>query len=214
MQDWPEAGEECARRSLSECELERLAGGAGQRIDVGHARQRAVLAVLVLEPGRVVPAELLIDRIWADDPPATVRNVVYSYVARLKSAIAGAGDPAVGLGRRAGGYVLEAPADQSGLYRFRALVAQAAAAGADRQAEALLRGAVRLWRGPALASLTGAWLAGMRDSLELERRAALMDLNDIALRQSRHSALVSGLSEAATAHPAAALSGCTCYYQR
>jgi DNA-binding SARP family transcriptional activator/tetratricopeptide (TPR) repeat protein len=178
------------------------AGSPGQRIDLGHARRRAVLAVLILELGRVVPTEHLIDRIWGDDPPATVRNVVYSYVARLKAAVADAADPAAGLRRRAGGYVLEAPPGQCDLHRFRTMAADAAAADDDEQAEALLRGAVSLWRGPALAGLSGAWLAGMRDSLELERRAALMDLNDIALRQGRHGALISELSEAATAHPA------------
>lgn len=174
----------------------------GQHIDIGHARQRAVLAVLILELDRVVPTELLIDRIWGDDPPATVRNVVYSYVARLKAAIAGAGNPTAELARRDGGYVLRAPRDRSDLHRFRTLVAEAGAASDDGQAETLLRGAVSLWRGPALAGLPGVWLAGMRDSLEHERRAALMDLGDIALRQGRHSALVSELSEAATAHPA------------
>jgi DNA-binding SARP family transcriptional activator/Tfp pilus assembly protein PilF len=174
----------------------------GQRIDIGHARQRAVLAVLILELGRVVPTEQLIDRIWGHEPPATVRNVVYSYVARLKAAFADAAEPAAQLGRRAGGYVLEAPPGQCDLYRFRAMVAAAAVAGGDDQAGALLRGAVSLWRGPALAGLGGAWLEGMRDSLELERRAALMNLNDLALRQGQHRALISELSEAAIAQPA------------
>jgi DNA-binding SARP family transcriptional activator/Tfp pilus assembly protein PilF len=178
------------------------AGSPGQRIGIGHARQQAVLAVLILDLGRVVPTEQLIDRIWGDDPPATVRNVIYSYVARLKAAIADAADPATALVRRSGGYVLDAAPGQCDLHRFRTMVAGAATADDDEQAGAQLRSAVKLWRGPALAGLSGGWLDGMRDALELERRTALMDLNDIALRQGRHSGLIGELSEAATTQPA------------
>jgi DNA-binding SARP family transcriptional activator len=60
----------------------------GRTVDAGHARQRAVLAVLALEAGRPVPAEVLIDRVWGEDPPRSVRNVLYGYVTRLKALIA------------------------------------------------------------------------------------------------------------------------------
>jgi DNA-binding SARP family transcriptional activator/tetratricopeptide (TPR) repeat protein len=175
---------------------------AGQRIEIGHARQRAVLAVLLLDLGRVVPMDLLIDRIWGDDPPATVRNVIYGYVARLKAALADAAEPGAELRRQAGGYLLEARPDQCDLHRFRGLVKQTAVAGSDEQAMMLLRGALGLWNGAALSGLSGSWLEGMRDSLELERYTARLDLNDIVLRQGQHGSLISELSEAAPAHPA------------
>jgi DNA-binding SARP family transcriptional activator len=41
----------------------------GHRIDAGHVKQQSVLALLLLELGRVVPAEVLIDRVWGDSPP-------------------------------------------------------------------------------------------------------------------------------------------------
>jgi DNA-binding response OmpR family regulator len=44
---------------------------AGQAAETGHPRQRAVLAVLLLDLGRVVPTELLIDRVWGGNPPAS-----------------------------------------------------------------------------------------------------------------------------------------------
>ncbi|NUP20833.1 MAG: regulator, partial [Streptomyces sp.] len=59
----------------------------GVEVDLGRPRQRCVLAVLLLEANRVVPIETLIDRVWGDDPPATVRNVIYGYVGRLKTAL-------------------------------------------------------------------------------------------------------------------------------
>src|ERR1700678_404320 len=66
---------------------------AGRMTDAGHARQRAVLAVLLLDPGRMVSTELLIDRVWGEDRPDSARNVLYGYVARLRAGIAAAADP-------------------------------------------------------------------------------------------------------------------------
>jgi DNA-binding response OmpR family regulator len=45
----------------------------------------SVLAVLLLDAGRAVPAEVLIDRVWGEDPPRAARNVLSGYVARLKA---------------------------------------------------------------------------------------------------------------------------------
>jgi DNA-binding SARP family transcriptional activator/tetratricopeptide (TPR) repeat protein len=155
-----------------------------------------VLAVLVLELGRVVPPEQLIDRVWGTEPPSSVRNVLYGYVAKLRTVIDHAGEPGVKLGRRPGGYSLQADQEQVDLYRFRHLTAQAAsAAGDDQRAEALLGDALGLWHGSALAGLDSPWLAGMRNTLELQRLGAVLDLGDIALRQGRHNALISDLVE-------------------
>jgi DNA-binding SARP family transcriptional activator/tetratricopeptide (TPR) repeat protein len=175
----------------------------GQPVAAGHARQRAVLAVLLLELGRVVSPELLIDRVWGDDPPASVRSVLYSYIARLKSVLASAEDPRVTLYRAPGGYQLQAEPSQVDLYRFRALVAEAsAAAGDDARAAGSLRIALGLWHGPALAGLGSAWLDATRHRLELERTAAVLDLNDIRLRQGEHSVLIAELAGQAAAAPA------------
>jgi DNA-binding SARP family transcriptional activator len=175
---------------------------AGRLADAGHSRQRAVLAALLLDLGRPVPPELLIDRVWGEDPPATVRNVLYGYVARLRAVIAGAADPDVTLDRRQGGYLLAARGDQLDLRRFRGLVAEAHAAGDDEGAAALLRKALGLWRGPALAGLNSAWVRGMRTTLEAERSGASMELNDIRLRRGDHTALAGELAWQAAASPA------------
>jgi DNA-binding SARP family transcriptional activator len=173
---------------------------AGQRIGAGHARQRAVLAVLLLELGRVVPVEMLIDRVWGERPPVSVRNVLYGYVARLRAVIATAGDPVVGLVRRPEGYLLEAGQEHVDLYRFRRQVADAAEAD-DERAAGLLRGALGMWHGPALAGLGGPWLRAMRETLELQRFTAVLDLSDIALRQGHHSVLIGDLAAEAAAYP-------------
>jgi DNA-binding SARP family transcriptional activator/tetratricopeptide (TPR) repeat protein len=175
---------------------------AGQFINAGHAKQRSVLAVLVLDLGRVVPAELLIDRVWGEEPPKSVRNVLYGYVARLRAMIVGAAEPGVSLARYQGGYLLRADPEQVDVCRFRRLVAEAADACQDDEgAAALLRGALGLWQGPALAGFDSPWLRWMRDALELERVAAARELNDVRLRQGQHNALASELAEQAAASP-------------
>jgi DNA-binding SARP family transcriptional activator/tetratricopeptide (TPR) repeat protein len=171
----------------------------GRLVDAGHGRQRAVLAVLVLELGQVVSVEALIDRVWGHEPPASARNVVSGHVARLKAALAA--DPGVSLSRRAGGYLLAADPELVDVCRFRALVARAAAER-DEQAVTLVRDALGLWHGPALAGLHGRWLQGMRDALERERAGAVLALTDARLRLGEHYALVAGLAGQAGAAPA------------
>lgn len=172
----------------------------GQVLDVGHARRRAVLAVLLLNLGRVVPAEVLIDRVWGENPPVSVLGTLYGYVSRLKAVIARASDPNVALSRHPGGYLLHAREEQLDLWRFRRLAAEAAGSDDKRDAE-LLRQALKLWRGPALAGVRSPWLNAMRDTLEAGRLAALADLNDVRLRLGEHHALVSELTGQAAVRP-------------
>ena len=174
----------------------------GQLLEAGHARRRAVLAVLLLDLGRVVPLEVLIDRVWGGENPSSVRSTLYGYVARLRAVLAKAADPQVTLSRRLGGYLLQAEAEQLDLWRFRHLVAEAAVSSDDRLRAGLLRQALGLWRGPALAGVQSPWLNAMRDALEADRLAALSDLNDIRLRQGEHGSLVSELAGQAAARPA------------
>jgi DNA-binding SARP family transcriptional activator len=173
----------------------------GRPADAGHARQRAVLAVLLLDAGRAVPLEALIDRVWGEQPPPSVRNVVYGYVTRLRALIASGQDPGVSLSRRPGGYLLQVQPDRVDLARFRRLVAEAAA-GDDQRASLLLSEAVASWRGPALAGLDSPWLNAMRATLDLERAAAAADLGDIRLRLGDHAALAGELAARAAAAPA------------
>jgi DNA-binding SARP family transcriptional activator/tetratricopeptide (TPR) repeat protein len=174
----------------------------GERaLAVGHPRQRAVLAVLLLDADRVVPADLLIDRVWGEDPPASVRNVLSGYVARLKAVISDASDDTVWLGRRHGGYVLHVPPDAVDLHRFRDL-ASAVGREADEGARHLLRDALALWHGPALAGLESPWLNATRHTLELERHAAVLDLNDIRLRRGEQGGLIGDLTGQVAAAPA------------
>ncbi|HET7013039.1 MAG TPA: tetratricopeptide repeat protein [Streptosporangiaceae bacterium] len=175
---------------------------SGQRVEIGHAMQRSVLAVLLLDLGRVVPTERLIDRIWGEDPPASVRNVLYGYIGKLRAALAStSGDGDAKLTRRAGGYQLDAAEKLVDLHRFRGQAAAAASAPDDSSRASYLRAALEEWRGTALAGLDSAWLRLMRDTLELQRLAAVIDLNDVLLRQGQHGSLIGDLTEQAASYP-------------
>src|SRR5689334_25406690 len=56
-------------------------------VDLGPAKQRAVLAVLLLHPGKPVPTHRIVDAVWDEDPPENGANVVQKYVAGLRRAL-------------------------------------------------------------------------------------------------------------------------------
>ncbi|GAB2960570.1 AfsR/SARP family transcriptional regulator [Saccharothrix stipae] len=163
----------------------------GRVVEVGHAQQRCVLAVLLVEANRVVTIEQLLDRAWAGRLPYKARQVASSYVSRLRRVLTPAGD--VAIVRRGGGYVLEVDPEAVDLHRFRHLVQQARGAG-DAPALALLEEAAGLWQGEPFAGLDTPWLAAVRTGLEREHIAARLDRIDVALRCGRHTEVLPELS--------------------
>src|ERR1043165_9304564 len=130
----------------------------GRPVPIGHPRQRCVLAVVLVDVNRSVHAEQLIDRVWGEDPPNNVRNVLSSYIARLRGVFREIGGDEVTLGRRSGGDSLGTDPGRIDLHRFRDLLAAARQATGPR-AEALLSDALALWQGPAFAGVDNPWLA-------------------------------------------------------
>jgi DNA-binding SARP family transcriptional activator/Tfp pilus assembly protein PilF len=173
----------------------------GQPVPIGYPRQRCVLAVLLAEANRPVLAEHLIDRVWGDAPPDNVRNVLSGYITRLRQVIRQADrNGTVTLRRQSRGYVIEVDPARVDLHRFHDLVERSRHA-ADGEARALLSEALGLWRGPAFADMTSAWLLNLREALEQERLATVLRRNDIALAAGSHADLVSELHQFATTHP-------------
>lgn len=170
----------------------------GQPVDLGHARQRSVLAALLVEAGRPVSVDQLIDRVWGADPPQRAAGALYSYVSRLRRAVAEATD--VAIERRPGGYVLTADPQTVDMHSFRRLSTLARASESDRSAAELVTQALGLWRGEPFAGLDTPWLSSMRELLLGERFAAELDRNDVLLRLGRHGELLPSLSAAAAEH--------------
>ena len=169
---------------------------AGQRQDLGPARARCILAILLLTPRTIVPVETLIDRLWDARPPPKARESLSVYIARLRASLRQAVGDNVRLVGRAGGYVLEVDPGAVDVHQFRRLRRRAdalAASGDYDHAAALLREADGLWHGEALAGIRGDWVARMRDGLEEERRAAILERVGCELAQGRHADLVGEL---------------------
>ena len=121
----------------------------GRPVDVGHARQRCVLAALLVEVNRPVPADELIDRVWAGRPPHRARNALSAYVSRLRQLLARR--PGCGSGARPAGYVVAADPLAVDLHEFRHLVSQARAA----ERAGGRGGAVRAGAGPVARGAVG-----------------------------------------------------------
>jgi tetratricopeptide (TPR) repeat protein/DNA-binding SARP family transcriptional activator len=169
---------------------------AGRRCKLGTTKERCVLASLLLTPGRPVPAETLIDRLWDQNLPAKPHQSLYTYVTRLRKRLADIDD--VDLPSRSGGYLLQINDDAIDLHRFRTLRAQARAIADSGDTESALElhgAATRLWRGEPLADLSGAWVARVRKSMEDELLAATFERVEIELSLGRHADLVGELSD-------------------
>ncbi len=126
------------------------------QVELGPAKQRAVLAILLVRANELVSSDRLIEELWPD-PPQTAANTLQVYVGRLRKALEpGRTRRAPGelLVTRTPGYLLRIEPDQLDSDRFERLVSEGREAGAARDpatAVARLREALALWRGPALA---------------------------------------------------------------
>jgi YVTN family beta-propeller protein len=164
---------------------------------VGGARQRALLAALLIRPNAVVSSDRLIDELWGEAPPDTASTALHGYVSQLRKALEpgrATGAPAEVLVTRAPGYVLRVDPSAIDAARFEQLVHEgrnALAAGDAGRAAQRLSDALGLWRGDALAGVddtAGTHAEARRlDELRLE---ALEDRIDADLARGHGDVLV------------------------
>jgi len=165
---------------------------AGQHVELGGVRQRAILGYLVLHADAVVPTGQLLDALWHGTPPATARKMVQNAVSALRRVLSKSM-----LRTEPPGYRLHVAPEDVDLFVFRRLAREgreAIAAGDQARGAYLLRTGLELWRGRALADLveSGArWpeLAAVED----ERLSALEDRLDAELACGRHREITSEL---------------------
>ena len=177
--------------------LEVVAGG--RPVPLTGARERALLAILLIHAGEVVSADRLIDELWGDDLPGDPSNALQVVVSRVRRALDGAV-----LVTRKPGYVLHVDRDAVDARRFGRLIAEAERVPAvdPGRRSSLLAEALGLWRGPALAEFALDGFA--RDEVtRLEeawiRAVELKTEADLAL--SRHAELAGELKALVAAHP-------------
>jgi DNA-binding SARP family transcriptional activator/tetratricopeptide (TPR) repeat protein len=163
-----------------------------------------VLAALATTPREPVEVDELLARVWSDELPGDARNVLYTYVSRLRRVL-GEADAGAGhdlLRRTGAGYVLNVDPETVDLHRARRLAAEAGTIAEDdhRKVE-LLDEAARLWRGAPLAGLTGRWVERIRDVIGQERLTILTEGYAVRLRLGRQAEVVGPLSDLVRDHP-------------
>jgi YVTN family beta-propeller protein len=181
---------------------------SGCVVPLGGRRQRAVLALLLLEANRVVSVDRLAEDVWGGHPPQGSVTTLQSYVFRLRRALepdrlrGGAGEVLVTKDR---GYLLRVNREHLDAAIFEeAGTAGRAALDAGRYTEAAqrLRQALDLWRGPVLADLADyAFTRPEAARLEELRLAAVEDRIDADLALGRHQALTGELERLAGEYP-------------
>ncbi|WP_066368535.1 AfsR/SARP family transcriptional regulator [Herbidospora mongoliensis] len=176
---------------------------ADDRLDLGGSRQQTMLALLVLEPNRVVTMGRLMEALYGDNPPPTSRSQVQICVSSLRRLFTKSGAPNL-IATQPRGYVLQAENEQIDAQRFERLTAQARQtrdAGQTEQAVRLFREALTLWRGPALEGIDSRIVQSAAGRLAENRITANEDCLQLELDLGRHHELVAELTELVEEYP-------------
>jgi DNA-binding SARP family transcriptional activator len=169
----------------------------GRPLKLGGSRQRALLALLLTRANEVVPSDRLIDELWATKPPRTAANALQYHVSRLRKLLA----PSEAIVTQEPGYLIRVRSHELDLLRFERLVAEAHDTPVH-QAARLLREALGLWRGPALADLASEPFAHTEILRLEELRLVALELRveaDLAL--GAHLELAGELEVLVREHP-------------
>ena len=167
----------------------------GRPVDLGRAKEQALLAVLLLHANETVSTDRLVDELWGDDPPASAAKLVSNYVWQLRKALGGA------IVTRPPGYAIAVSAGGLDVERFESLV-ERAKRQEHRAAAATLREALSLWRGPPLVGVPLASFAQQEaERLEDRRLGVLAQRIDHDLALGDHEAVIAELQSLVAAHP-------------
>ena len=173
---------------------------------LGGAKQKALLALLLLSSREVVSSDRLIEELWGESPPADAQTALQAHVSRLRKLLEPdhSGDPEL-LVTRTPGYVLLVEDDQLDLRRFESLVAEGRRlleqGEAEQAAEPVGEG-LGLWRGRPLADLENEpFAAPVTRELDDAWLGALETRVEIDLALGRHTELVPELDTLVRRHP-------------
>jgi DNA-binding SARP family transcriptional activator len=166
-------------------------------VRLGGPRQRATLAILLLNANRVVSVDRLADDLYSGAAPVTAVTQIQRQISELRKAL---GDESI-IETRSPGYVIRLEPQQLDLHRFERLAEEAAREEA-RLAVHLLREALDLWRGSALADLAYESFARPAvERLEEIRLAAIEKRIDAELALGLHEEVAADLEQLVAEHP-------------
>ena len=180
----------------------------GQEVGLGPRLQRALLAILVVDAGHVVPVDRLIDLLWREEPPAAATASVQAYISQLRRLLEPS-RPARASARvlvtQDPGYVLRVEDDQVDALRFQALARQAheeLAGGRPEVAAAGLADALALWRGDPLAEFAAEpWAVPVVARLVEAHDLAMENRIDASLALGGHAQAAAELEAMVQARP-------------
>lgn len=170
---------------------------------LARAQVRGTLGFLLLNTGRVVPADLLVEALWHGAEPSTARNQVQSLVSAVRRRLRELTGSEL-LTSGPSGYLLRVDADQLDLLMFEDSVRRArtlVTEGQPAAARLVLRAGVALWQGPVLGGAAGAYVEAARQRLNDRLLGATEDLIDVELALGNRDAVVSEFSPLLDAHP-------------
>ncbi|MBL7260427.1 AfsR/SARP family transcriptional regulator [Actinoplanes sp. LDG1-01] len=162
----------------------------GVPVDLGPAKQRAVLAVLLVNAGRAVPTHQIVDAVWGDEPPENGANVVQKHIAGLRRVLdpdRAPRTPGELVALTPAGYVLRLDGHTVDAHEFTEAATRAPTAE-------LVRAGLGLWRGEALAGLTGPFFDSARARLAEGHATAWERWAELELGRGRDAALVPELA--------------------
>ena len=178
----------------------------GTELSLGAAKQRAVLAMLLINRNRPVAIDSLLDAAWRQQPPSEARASLHTYVSNLRRLVSKAGaDPAAVLVRAQPGYRLNVPdaACDIGCFTTEQTAGmRAAAEGRFEHAGRHLSAALAEWRGPVLDDLRDfEFVEAYAAALGEDKLAAQTAWAEAEIACGRTSSIVGELEALATEHP-------------
>ena len=172
----------------------------GVAVDCGGAKQRALLAALLVHADRVVSVDDLVEALWPAGAPATAANTLQAHISGVRRSL---GSERSRLETKPPGYVLRV-GEALDAARFESLSRQGReelAAGDARRAHELLTEASALWRGAAFADFLYEPFAEREAArLDAERITATADHIDARLALGHHREVVGDLEALVSGH--------------
>ncbi|WP_212995330.1 AfsR/SARP family transcriptional regulator [Winogradskya consettensis] len=175
----------------------RILGPLRVTAELGSEKQRALLGLLALTPGRSVGRDEIIDVLWDGTPPVAAANSLQVHVSRLRRTLAVGGV----LVSVPGGYRLDAGESDLDLVAWRSLIAAAGAEDEPDQACETYAEAAVLWRGALLADVPALHALPGAAAIRHEHAASVTAWADAAARAGRHGEVIPALRELVAAEP-------------
>ncbi|MFF2538450.1 BTAD domain-containing putative transcriptional regulator [Streptomyces cyaneofuscatus] len=177
--------------------------GAHGPVRLGGNRQRILLTLLLLEANRVVGVGRLIEAIWREAPPATVRSQLRICVSGLRRLLSAAG-VAAQIETHPSGYLIRVPRAHLDLSHFEDLLSRARAearSASPEHAVVLFQQALQLWQGPVGAGLDSELLETVALKVNEDRLSAIEDHIELELALGRHRQVLGELTRHVTENP-------------